>query len=231
MNSQKETVSPCLAFGAIADIQYADTDDGYNFSMTSLRYYRTALTMLDIAVDKWNNDKLKKPQFVLQLGDIIDGKNKGLGISDTSLATVVKSFSEFSGPVYHIWGNHEFYNFSREALLSSAIFSGQFQDCIEVKGKTYYASIPHPKLRILALDTYEVSLLASVRGTDEYALAVEIMKNNQNEDKNSSDGMQGIQRRLVQYNGGLSQDQVAWIKLNLEEAKCLQQNVILMGRF
>lgn len=220
---------PLLSFGVIADIQYADADDGYNFAGTRPRYYRSSLQMLDKAVSMWSNNTLKKPKFVLNLGDIIDGKNKGLGISQSSLSTVLQSFSKFDGLVYHIWGNHEFYNFSRKELISSEIYSGCVGDSEAVPGKPYYSIIPHPGLRILALDCYDVSMLASPKGTPEYKEAVEVMKNNPNEDKNSSEGLSGIHLRLAEYNGGLSEHQLRWMEQHLQEAVDLKQNVIVIG--
>ena len=61
-------------FGIIADIQYADIDDGESF-MGVKRYYRHALQAATLAVEEWEqqgDDVL----FVAQLGDIIDGFNK-----------------------------------------------------------------------------------------------------------------------------------------------------------
>lgn len=220
---------PCLSFGVIADVQYADADDGFNYTQTCRRYYRTALRMLDKAVDNWNHDKLNQPQFVLNLGDAFDGLNKRQHTSESALADVVQSFSKFHGPVYHIWGNHEYYNFSRDYLLKSGLYSGRLPECRPVQGKAYYSCIPHPKLRILALDTYEISLLACRPGTKEYDEAVKYMSVNPNEDKNSAVGLHGEDRRFAEYNGALSDDQISWVEENLQEAKQLKQNVILMG--
>jgi len=220
---------PCLSFGVIADVQYADTEDGYNFAKTNVRYYRTALQMLNKAVKIWNEDSLKRPKFMLQLGDIIDGKNKSLGIAESSLSTVLQAMSKFAGPVYHIWGNHEFYNFGREQLLSSDLYSGNTEGSIAEPGRAYYMVTPHPALRVLALDCYEISLLASLTGTKEFELASEIMKNHPNEDQNSSEGMVGTERRFVKYNGALSEEQLTWMEKNLEEAVQLRQNVVIIG--
>lgn len=222
---------PCFSFGVIADIQYADTENGYNYSRTSQRYYRNSLKMLEKALEKWNTDSMIKPQFVLQLGDIIDGRNKGLGISDSSLEAICKPLSKFPGPFYHVLGNHEFYNFSREVLMNSKLYSGNEAFCFPVPGKCYYSCVPHPKLRIIALDTYEISLLASMKGTPEYRLACKFMENNNNEDKNSHDGLHGEMKRFVKFNGAVSEQQLDWIQANLDEARTLRQNVVMMGKY
>ncbi|KAL4241022.1 hypothetical protein ACF0H5_001800 [Mactra antiquata] len=220
---------PLISFGVIADVQYADTEDGYNFSKTRKRYYRTALKMLDKAIQAWNDDTIKLPQFILQLGDVIDGKNKGLQISESSLDTVLDSFSKFSGNVYHIWGNHEFYNFSREDLMQSKLFSGNDKFCFPMPGKCYYSCIPHPKIRILALDTYEISSLACTENSEGYKKACEYLIHNTNKDQNSCDGLPGLMRRYVRYNGAVSDEQLDWIQNNLEEARILEQNVVIIG--
>ena len=45
---------PLFAFGLIADIQYADLDDAWNFAKTDLRGYRGALACAANAVSDWN---------------------------------------------------------------------------------------------------------------------------------------------------------------------------------
>lgn len=42
-----------FSFGAIADVQYADCVDGWNWNGTIRRYFRGALTQLRQAVDFW----------------------------------------------------------------------------------------------------------------------------------------------------------------------------------
>jgi len=69
-------------FGIIADIQYADIDDGESF-MGVKRYYRHALQAATLAVEEWEqqgDDVL----FVAQLGDIIDGFNKREGTAESA---------------------------------------------------------------------------------------------------------------------------------------------------
>lgn len=46
-----------FSFGAIADVQYADQDDGWNFKKDHRRYYRGGLRQLTKAVDVWLKDE------------------------------------------------------------------------------------------------------------------------------------------------------------------------------
>ncbi|KAK3259762.1 hypothetical protein CYMTET_31255 [Cymbomonas tetramitiformis] len=59
---------PLFTFGVIADIQYADIDDGASFSGTP-RFYRNSLNVLAEAVGAWRK---RDVDFAIQLGDIID---------------------------------------------------------------------------------------------------------------------------------------------------------------
>lgn len=59
--NQKE--GPVFSFGAIADVQYADLDDGWNYNKTYRRYYRAALLKLKRAVDVWIRDETHRLGF------------------------------------------------------------------------------------------------------------------------------------------------------------------------
>lgn len=67
-------VRPVFSFGVIADIQYCDCDDATNFAGTEHRKYRDTLRQTELAVASWNQAKVN---FVVQLGDLIDGQNAG----------------------------------------------------------------------------------------------------------------------------------------------------------
>lgn len=48
-----QITGPLFSFGAIADVQYADRDDGWNYYKTHRRFYRGGLRQLRKAVDVW----------------------------------------------------------------------------------------------------------------------------------------------------------------------------------
>ncbi|KAK9830612.1 hypothetical protein WJX81_005299 [Elliptochloris bilobata] len=102
---------PALRFGVISDIQYADMPDGASHSGVP-RYYRAALDSLQRAVAAWQPLDL---QFVIHLGDIIDGWNPKDRASST-LDVLVQEFDRLGKPHYHIMGNHCLYNLERGAL-------------------------------------------------------------------------------------------------------------------
>lgn len=92
---------PLFTFGVIADIQYADIDDGFNYKRTRKRYYRTSLQLLRNTQDTWTMAAVK-PKFILQLGDIVDGFNKRHDASHQALETVMKEFNSSPLEIHHV---------------------------------------------------------------------------------------------------------------------------------
>ncbi|KAL3876092.1 hypothetical protein ACJMK2_033972 [Sinanodonta woodiana] len=229
MSGESAKTEPVLAFGVIADLHYADKEDGQNYRKTATRYYRRALQHLKNMLETWESDTLCKPAFVLQLGDAIDGVNKSMEASESALQRVLAEMKSFSGTWYHIWGNHEFYNFTREFLMKSSLFSGNELQCSVMPGNAYYAIEPHPQLRILSLDTYEISLLGYPEEAPQYQTALKIMSINPNEDQNSPIGLEYEDLMFVKYNGGLDMGQLNWLETNLQEAIVKKQNILVIG--
>ncbi|CAM9365271.1 unnamed protein product, partial [Sphacelaria rigidula] len=109
------TARKLFSFGAIADVQYANTEDGWNWDKTARRYFRGGLVQLRRAVDTWLQDE--RHSFVLQLGDCIDGKNRP-DSSDAALRDVRLELDRLGATlplgVVSTLGNHELYNFPKE---------------------------------------------------------------------------------------------------------------------
>ena len=76
--ASSEPRPPSFSFGVIADVQWADVPDGFNYDRTIRRCYRGALDQLKDAVHWWGAQQL---HFIANLGDLIDGKNAQLGQS------------------------------------------------------------------------------------------------------------------------------------------------------
>ena len=75
--------------GLIADVQYADVPNTWNFAKTIQRCYRNSVVVLGRAVDWWAN--IGPVDFAINLGDIIDGCNRGHeGMGEAALSTVLK---------------------------------------------------------------------------------------------------------------------------------------------
>lgn len=194
------TEPPLFSFGVIADIQYADTDDGFNYSRTSRRYYRSSLQLLKKAQRSWSESK---PDFVLQLGDVIDGVNAARGASERALRTVLAELSSGPGPVHHVWGNHELYNFSRSALmrsrLNSKVLAEQSPTGSPQRSDIHaYQFCPVPGFRFVIMDSYDVGLLGRDESSQQYQEAKTLIQRyNKNQDLNCPPGSSFIHSQVL----------------------------------
>merc|ERR1740123_2184433 len=97
-DEKKAHDEPLFCVGMIADVQYADADDGFNFSKTVRRRFRPSLKILNNAIAAWNaKDSNHIPSFVISLGDIIDILNsqKEPKESLSAIKTVLSAFNAF----------------------------------------------------------------------------------------------------------------------------------------
>ena len=94
---QKVNAERLPVFGVIADIQYGDKPD------SRARDYRNSLHRLDRCVLELNQKNL---DFVIQMGDIIDGQGTNTVASVRDLDCVLSVFNQLSAPKYHVLGNH-----------------------------------------------------------------------------------------------------------------------------
>ena len=78
---------PLFTLGLIADVQFADVEDGYNYARTVRRAFRGALVQLGRAVDWWN---ALDTVAVAQLGDLTDGRNAALGQSEVAFERAMR---------------------------------------------------------------------------------------------------------------------------------------------
>lgn len=216
-----------LTLGLIADIQYADIEDGFNFAGTQRRYYRRSLKLLKKAVEEWKENKVS---FVIDLGDTIDGKNMETQSSNSALQKVLDLFDSCQVPVYHIWGNHEFYNFSQEFLGKSTSMNPRYlTGCFDDNLCLYTHFSPCKQLRLVLLDSYDVSVLGRSSDSSSYMEASKILLKNPNEDKNSPNGLIGSRQRFVMFNGGISKEQLQWLDNLLEKSDKDGEDVLIFG--
>ena len=225
-----------LTFGLIADVQYADTPDGTNFAQTRKRYYRGALESLNLSLSRWKNLS-HELSFVLQLGDLIDGVNynvSGKVGSAAALKTALAPFKELPCPTYHMLGNHDLYNMTRSEYCSTELNSCLLPSAVGgEEGGFYYSVEVHPKLKLVVLDTYDISVMGyeDCPQHPHYLQAVGLLvQNNPNLRKNSAAGLKGTMRRFVAYNGGIGKQQLAWLESELTSADSKQQNVLVCGK-
>uniref|UniRef100_A0A3Q2QZG3 Manganese-dependent ADP-ribose/CDP-alcohol diphosphatase n=1 Tax=Fundulus heteroclitus TaxID=8078 RepID=A0A3Q2QZG3_FUNHE len=224
---------PLFTFGLIADVQYADIDDGFNFTRTRRRYYRSSLQLLKNALRSWSESAVK-PAFILQLGDLIDGFNKPRGASQRALDAVLREFASCPVRVHHVWGNHEFYNFSRSELVGSPLDSSPYADSrpSEVPGQDpiyAYQFSPFPGFTFVVLDGYDVSLLGRQESSEQYNNAMNLIKlYNNNEDLNCPPELE-CHSRFTMFNGGYSREQLDWLESVLSAADEKQERVTIVS--
>ncbi|XP_038064627.1 manganese-dependent ADP-ribose/CDP-alcohol diphosphatase-like [Patiria miniata] len=249
----EDTASACLfSFGVISDIQYADIDNRLNSTKTHTRYYRNAVALLTKAIDYWNSDvSAMRPDFVMQLGDIIDGFNNEGGKSQSlrSLRVILNQFDRLPCTVHHALGNHEFYNFNRVEIMNSRLFSGVqfettprdskcecFPDLIQpnefsAEGlASYYHFSPAPGFRFVVLDTFNESIIGHVEKCPINQQSLHRVRTvNKNDDLESPAGLKVSEKRFLAYNGGLGEKQLEWLEDVLQGACSTKEKVILFG--
>ncbi|NXG21267.1 ADPRM diphosphatase, partial [Grallaria varia] len=217
------------AFGVIADIQFAEAEDGHDFDRTRRRYYRHSLRLLRDAVRAWAAES-PPVAFVLQLGDSIDGLNAPRGEAEGALRQGLEALGRLPVPVHHAWGNHELYNFSRAQLVRSGLCSRPAEGSAGPPDRlcqAYHCS-PAPRLRLVVLDAYDVSPLGRDPGSPRYEESLRLLRQkNPNEDLNSPAGLREPQ--FVAFNGGFSQAQLDWFDEVLKFSDENQEKVVVMG--
>ena len=162
--------------------------------------------------------------FVAQMGDIIDGSNRAAGVSDSALKTVLDELAKSpSNRFVHLIGNHELYNFSRADLASKLPSNppGMEDTPSRPRLSAYFSFLPHPKWRIVVLDPYDVSTIGPGSGDAEDAFKL-LEQNNPNNVRGPCDwleGLTGVSRRWVPYNGGVGEEQLAWLEATLRASE------------
>jgi len=97
MGRQQARTETPPAFGVVADIQYGDKEGSVS------RDYRGTLQRLERCVSTFNQQRL---DFVIQLGDTVDGYPTNTVASAKDLGVVLPIFNRLTAPKYHVVGNH-----------------------------------------------------------------------------------------------------------------------------
>jgi hypothetical protein len=203
---------PMVAFGLLTDVQYADTDDFITI-YGSHRFYRNSLNQVRKAVDSWRAYELQtntKLSFILQLGDLIDGKAKSnphqaIGHVLGELERQFSDSKQNSNRLLHIWGNHEMYNFKREILVNTPLFTRRSLNQTDNHSDraNYYTYDISPRLVLICLDYYELSVIGNEADSQHYIEAMDLLKSvNKNSNLNDSSDLPDGMHHMVAYNGG-----------------------------
>lgn len=235
----KDNDSPHITFGVIADIQYAPIPDGHSYGGVP-RYYRHSLETARHAACHFQEDEVC---LVLNLGDIIDGKcqdveahggdqlPEGIDPGLAAMDDVLQHLSVYkSGPILHTYGNHELYNLDRQTLGEKLGIPFVREPCGDLVG---YRSHVHKSVRFVVLDTYDIARMRRCSTSSrKHKSATDILaKHNPNfpELENSPEGMTGVKRRFVAFNGGVDKPQLQWLRGTLQEAREAREKVIVLS--
>lgn len=228
----------------LSDVQYADVDDGWNYHRTSQRYYRNALQQLQDAIQEWlhvstpatSGTSAATPlSFAVNLGDLIDGKNKMVGTSQAAMDAAKAAWEPFLariGPVHHLVGNHELYNFPPHELHRQLLWwtpTPRATAPVTATAAFYdFTLASAPGFRFVVLNCYGVSSLGRP-GDDPVArdARARLRAVNPNANLNSPDGLVGLNERFVEFNGAVDAPQLAWFIDVLANARALHEHVVV----
>ena len=237
--NEEQSGNPRFSFGVIADIQYAPIPDGFSYGGVP-RYYRHALEAAKHAAQHFQEDQVS---LVLNLGDIIDGKCQDIEAhggdklpegTDPGIAAVddvMNYLSKYThGPIIHTYGNHELYNLDRASLGERLGIPFVKEPCGDLVG---YRSHVHNAVRFVVLDTYDIAMMRRCpESSRKHKLASQIMaSNNPNFPalENSPEGLTGVMKRFVAFNGAIDTPQLEWLQETLQEARKMGEKVIVLS--
>ena len=195
--------------GVIADVQYADAEPGWDFHHTQQRFYRHSRTAMIEAIQDFNESKV---DCVLQLGDLLDGINKGKD-EDKILRALLDDWKLCESKVLHAVGNHELYCFSKEEALRRFEMS-----------TWNYAYKPIDGWKIIVCDAYGMSCMDPTLAEEAFSYLEKHNPNNVRSFKvDWVAGLKGLDRRYVPYNGGMGNSQIEWLR---KELQCSERVII-----
>ena len=226
-----------VTLGVIADVQWADEEDGFNYLKTVKRCYRGAVETLGAAVDFWSAQDAP-PKFIAQLGDLLDGRNAKPGNSKAAFDVAMGHFARTQIGAVHVVGNHELLNFTKVECRTN------FASALNPSGKEYHSFV-EGGVKFMVLDSFQENIILPGRPDITDATKIEITQtagfknalaglqaNNPNDvlsGANWMKGLEGMNKRWMPFNGGLGAEQLEWLKSELAESKAARQPVVIMS--
>ncbi len=163
------------------------------------RFYRDALNKLEVAVADINQEKV---DFTINLGDLVDRD------TENNLGPVLNHLKKLDKKVYVTTGNHDYGGITDNKALYKKLGM-----------PAEYYSFTKKNWRFIVLNTNEIASYANVAGTPKEA-ELTAMK----EQIKSAKRKNG-----AEYNGGISQEQMKWLRKELQTAQKKNQNVIIFS--
>lgn len=189
---------PDLSIGIISDVQYADK------KVQQRRHFRKSAHKLRQAVDEMNANRTHL-DFVMHLGDLVDHSMHVNG------PPMLRILARLNYPVYHVLGNHDYLNAPEEKLDEIPKFLNM--------PRNYYSMLAgkDKRYRLIILDGNDLSTYATKRGSPK---------------RKQSDEMLGRLAKLrakhgKEFNGGVGDEQLTWLKQQLGEACRMNQRAVV----
>lgn len=114
-----------IRFGIATDPHYADRKSA------GTRFYRESLVKMREFVNRMNSEKV---DFIIELGDLKDMDEIKSDITSINyIRKIEKKIKRFSGPTYHVLGNHDTDCITKEQFLDNVENTGIPRD------RTYYS--------------------------------------------------------------------------------------------
>ncbi|CAD7703221.1 unnamed protein product, partial [Ostreobium quekettii] len=196
---------PLFSFGLVADVQYADRENGMSKSTGNVKQYRATPGLLGEAVGKWLQ-RADTLDFVLNLGDTIDGNETDEGALH-DLEVVAEVFDRLGNiKAHHVLGNHCLAA-PRDMLLQRLGMP-----------HAYYTADIAPGWRLVTLDTTEMS--NNSRYPQCSYQHVESIEFAQTHPPN-------LYPYMTSYNGGISSVQMRWLRSQLQSARANSERVVI----
>lgn len=221
-----------FSVGLMADLQYADLDNGESFVEKSVRRYRQSLDILRSGAAEF---ALAKTSINVLLGDLIDFKSTIDNKADLCLSRILEiTKAPGVGPFHFIVGNHDLNAFSRPRVHSQYL-PPSVRAATPPSGEILYYSLkPHAGFKFLFLDPFDVSSFnASSEAKQRQAQDLLKASNpNMADDKKNGNWFTGLSpedRRYVPYNGMIGVTQLRWLQDELLSATRLGERVIVFS--
>jgi manganese-dependent ADP-ribose/CDP-alcohol diphosphatase len=174
-----------------------------------------------------------------------------------ALLSAVNALAHYrAGPILHTYGNHELYNVNRELLGRILNIPFVRESCGDLVG--YYSIrvdgvnpaininnsessqstiYPHRSIknafRFVVIDSYDIAIMKRCSESSvkrKKAEGILAQKNpNFPQRENSPDGLVGVNRRYVAFNGAIDTPQLTWLRTTLQQAKENNERVIILS--
>lgn len=163
------------------------------------RFYRNSLQKLESCVSDLNRENVT---FTISLGDLSDRE------TNLHLPKVLEVLKVLNRPVFHTPGNHDYGGITdNEALYHTLGMPSS------------YYSFTQKGWRFIFLNTNEIASYSNVAGTPREAELQEMVKRIKENGRPNNEP----------YNGGISRQQMEWLKKELEEAGRKHESVLLFS--